>query len=144
MSFNSFHLSYGGVVFVFCVVTLLAIFRKTVEPKLNINLDPNVFSGSEVRQRFHSTKLLFHLVGSGISQMIDANRDGAIETTFRTRKIPIAFEFGGRKLTLIIDARNYDASNNRMIGMLSFFEEDFGADFRNSSSDVEAMGLSHE
>jgi hypothetical protein len=133
-----------GVVTIFCVVSFFAILFKPEVSEININLNSDVFSAPDIPTQFHTTNLIFKLIGPGIAQMVEVNRNGVIETILRTRKIPLAFEFGGRKFTLIVDARNYVQKSSGMTGYLSFFNADERPNFGNSFGDVQAVRFFHD
>jgi len=122
-----------------CSVGLFAVLWKTCIPKLNIEVDGDIFTTPNIAPCRDTPKLRFYLVGPGIAQMIDANRTGAIEGILRTRKLPISFQLGYSKVTLIVDFRNYDKSGDWMGMALSVFKADRSSDLRRSFSEIEIM-----
>lgn len=104
----------------------------------------DVFSLLNDSEHTHTPKLKFYLVGPGITQMIDANRQGAIERVLRTRKLPVTFQFGSRKVTLIVDVRDYVEVFDRMGGMLTLFKTDGRADLLSGLADIQSVLALHQ
>jgi hypothetical protein len=123
---------------------VLAIFRNTEVGKLNINLDSEIFGLLNDSGHVYPSKLTFKIVGSGIPQMIFANRNGAIEQLVRRRKLPISLQIGGCKITLIVDARAYKKEFCRLAGVLTLFEPNGSADLRSSLADVQTVLALHD
>ena len=49
-----------------------------------------------------------------------------------------------RQITLIVDARNYDESGDRLIGVLAFFKADRCADLWSSFSEIQSIFPPHD
>lgn len=134
----SYEILVGEIIAILSLIGFFAFFRKPGISNFQINLDSDIFSSSNVAPGLNVSKWRFHIVGP-CTQMIEAYRDGAIKDALRTRKIPVSFQIGGRQITLIVDARNYDESGDRMYGILSIFKADQCADLWRSFSEVQRL-----
>jgi len=108
---NPFHLSQLIVVLIFCGVVLWRIFVESDVAKLNINIDPSLTAIYGPRHSRPAQFLRWQLIG-GCAQKLPADWDREILAVIRTRQIPISFNLFGCTVTLIIDGRDKEVSED--------------------------------